>query len=746
MAQQPDSGASAPAVGISLSQFLSRTHSNGGPPEWSGHCPCHDDKHTSLHVTLTGDKVLVHCFVCPSEGFIDRLRGLNLWPITISPEQATLGATLTTASADKEIEHLTQTDEKPPVPSAPKDYQLIKVHEYRTRQGHLLGTMTRFEKIEAADFIGKRAKKFIPTFYFIRDDRAQWLYRAPILKPFYNLPSLNKDGPVILVEGEKTCDAAIPHFPNQPVLSPMGGLQGFIKSDFASLQGRDVVIWPDGDMAWKQNAEMWAVTLEEAVNSIKIVHLPNAITAAHPKWDLADPITDYLSWVRRLYSDARPYVQDTNPVFNCVMKAEDLRDFFVKVFIGQSVNYVHYTFGRALSQGQFDDHFRRFTKPRFGQLPSQYLIEGPNQKARVFDEYAYEPEQPRVYIDVERNRRSYNLWEPAKLEPREGDITPFTDHLKWLFNDEDALEFTRRLANVIQRPRRRPTSVFLMQGAQGLGKSLIFNNFYRLVGIKNYAVVEPDIILSGYTALFACKIMVLLNEFTDFSKREFLDHIKGFIADPTMTVKEKYVPHYTVSNHTHFFAVTNQDRPVYLTEGERRFYVAKCVPVAPRSTAYYKELADWFENNPDILLWYLKNYDMGDWSEKAVPTVTEAKKAIITQSYDRTLQELGDQIREGSFKYNVYKHQEFWSILKERGLMSNKTRESILSYLKITFQTQFFPGIQWLYPYKGRNHIKSVNFYVIQPSRYLANEIDVAAEYDKERISENRDDPNSELI
>ena len=43
-------------------------------------CPAHDDKHPSLSITDTNDKVLVHCFSgCSQTDVIDALRSQGLW-------------------------------------------------------------------------------------------------------------------------------------------------------------------------------------------------------------------------------------------------------------------------------------------------------------------------------------------------------------------------------------------------------------------------------------------------------------------------------------------------------------------------------------------------------------------------------------------------------------------------------------------------------------------------------------------
>jgi hypothetical protein len=750
MTTAPDGSGTSISSGISLHQFLQRIRAKGSNPEWQGHCPCHDDKQASLHVTLSGEKVLLKCHAtCNDQNlFIQRLKDQNLWPIKVTEEEIRIAAAQSDSSVDytreRTLENLFITDEKPPRPKTPDGYQYVDTHAYRTRQGHLFGTIVRFEELRPPDTPGKPTKKFIPTFYFKIDGIDQWLHKNIALRQFYNLPSLNKSGPVIIVEGEKTCDAAVHVFPNQPILSPNGGLQGFSRSDLSPLQGRSVVIWPDADLAWKENAENWAKLLISISQSIKIVHLTKLIVDTYPKWDLADPIPNYPVLVQELYKNARPFEQNANTAISCITKAEDLRQFYVKVFVKLVTHYIHVTTGQVFTPSQFDEHFRIFTKPRFGIQPSQYLIDGPGKLERTFIEYAYEPGQPRHFTDKEKQIVSYNKWSNTNIWPVPGSVMLFLEHINWLFTPEDGVELLRRLANLVQNPRNRPTSAFLIQGKQGLGKSILFDSFGALVGWSNFVIIEPDLILSGFNQLFAYKTMVIMNEFSDFSRREFMSHIKGFIADSTMTVSEKYVPAYRISNYSHIFAITNQDRPVNLTTDDRRFYIAKCVPTKPKLASYYNRLATWFRENPEALLDYLLDYKLDDWNAKAIPPLNKAKIDVIARSQLKWMGDLEVLVKEKELRYNIFKEGEFYKTLEIRGLKFT-SRQDVRDFLYEVFGTQTFDDLTYPYPYKGKTLWKKAAFIVLEPGIYESKEIEVVDLYLQEREA-NKSDPPEELL
>ncbi|WP_298031565.1 hypothetical protein [uncultured Desulfovibrio sp.] len=154
---------------------------------------------------------------------------------------------------------------------------------YTDVQGRTLGYVARFESPEG--------KVILPLcFGQYGTGRPQWAWKAlPEPRPLYSLPSLTAapaDAPVLLVEGEKTADAAQAHFPHYAVLTWSGGAKAVGKADWSPLAGRTVTIWPDNDEAGFKAALEIAALLKSIAASVHIV-LPS--TSLPEKWDVADP-------------------------------------------------------------------------------------------------------------------------------------------------------------------------------------------------------------------------------------------------------------------------------------------------------------------------------------------------------------------------------------------------------------------------------------------------------------------------
>jgi putative DNA primase/helicase len=111
----------------------------------------------------------------------------------------------------------------------------------------------------------------------------------PSPRPLYNLHLLKQhpDLPVLLTEGEQTCDAAARLFsPSVLCLAWPNGSKAIDRVDFTPLAGRKVTLWPDADDAGRLcMAKLAPILLAAGVTRVRIVQPPTDV----PKgWDLAD--------------------------------------------------------------------------------------------------------------------------------------------------------------------------------------------------------------------------------------------------------------------------------------------------------------------------------------------------------------------------------------------------------------------------------------------------------------------------
>lgn len=160
---------------------------------------------------------------------------------------------------------------------------------YRDAQGRLVHWVCRFDKADGS-------KEILPQTLWRDGGRLAWRWgAAPVPRPLYGLDrlALAPAAPVLVVEGEKTADAAAILFSGFAVVSWSGGSKAVGKADWRALAGRRVAILPDADTPGREAAQaVRKAALAAGVEGAAIVQLPAALPAG---WDCADTFPPSLS-------------------------------------------------------------------------------------------------------------------------------------------------------------------------------------------------------------------------------------------------------------------------------------------------------------------------------------------------------------------------------------------------------------------------------------------------------------------
>jgi hypothetical protein len=161
----------------------------------------------------------------------------------------------------------------------PTDHKFAEVRTYKKADSTRYGVVARYEH---ATGDGKTFRPFL-------DENGALVCRGfSVPCPLYRLDDLvaRPDAPVLVVEGEKTADAAAELFPDYVVVTSQGGCNAPGKTDWMPVkEGRRVVIWPDNDIPGRRYAENVMTYVPHAILAEVPLNFPSG-------WDLADPVPD----------------------------------------------------------------------------------------------------------------------------------------------------------------------------------------------------------------------------------------------------------------------------------------------------------------------------------------------------------------------------------------------------------------------------------------------------------------------
>jgi len=264
-------------------------------------------------------------------------------------------------------------------------------------------------------------------------------------RPLYGLQRLAMfpDRPILLVEGEKTADAAQRLFKNWNVVTWSSGSKAIAKTDWSPIRQRpDIVYWPDNDEPGAKSC----ATLAAIIPALRIVRLPAGLP---DKWDLADPVPEGVQLPPP--ESARPYGDDI-PQQSDAREARERERFFTPLGIspeGRCVYLSHWS-GRIVELAHSShspltliglaplEYWERFTEPgkpvNWTRVIQQNVI-GPCVLAGGFDP-ATQTRHQGVWDGRTYNDGNGNVWDiatvtrlgPIHREPRGNVYTSGAQH------------------------------------------------------------------------------------------------------------------------------------------------------------------------------------------------------------------------------------------------------------------------------------------------------------------------------
>jgi hypothetical protein len=289
---------------------------------------------------------------------------------------------------------------------------------------------------------------------------------------------------------------------------------------------------------------------------------------------------------------------------------------------------------------------------------AQFMEQG--DQRRSVRSVTYRPGVGRFYTEAEGE--CVNIWKaPPPIAPgvvSDSDIAPWLDHMAYLIDRpaERAILFDW-MAYLIQHQDQKPNWGVLVGGAHGIGKSTMLAPVREALGYINCREIGPVDLASGYTGWLAETKLFVVEEMHTFERKETMQRLKGFLADPphTLQINPKFGKQFEIPNLCAGVFFTNHDNALAIERGERRFFVLWS-DAQPREPAYYTKLMAWYKAGgaAKAARWLL-NRDVTAFDAKA-PAPTTAAGEAMRQSTRSLLDEWiedGIEHGEGVFSTNL---------------------------------------------------------------------------------------------
>jgi len=311
--------------------------------EWVACCPFHNEKSPSFKVNQ--NKMMYYCFGCGASGdavsFVMEFKGFNFPDSVRYINGEPTKANIVRPPADQRPSFAQQRqqarqfeliipvpDHAEPPPSVHSRHgKLTSMWPIRMPDGeHIYGYVVRFDILRRDPETGEMrpGKEVLPLTYSVDTETGEegWRWAAlPKPRPIYGLEQLATPGMVVMVEGEKTVDAARRLLPQFQVISYLGGGKAIEHTDWLPLKGRKVLIIRDADQEGYvttygrlgEDGELERRGLVHILLEQGCIVKCSEPPADYPRgWDLADAETDgwtpddVLAWVKKHMTDPLP--------------------------------------------------------------------------------------------------------------------------------------------------------------------------------------------------------------------------------------------------------------------------------------------------------------------------------------------------------------------------------------------------------------------------------------------------------
>ena len=142
-------------------------------------------------------------------------------------------------------------------------------------------------------------------------------------------------------------------------------------------------------------------------------------------------------------------------------------------------------------------------------------------------------------------------------------------------NDEIAKYLSNYVADIIQNPERLPETVIVLQGREGAGKDTLINIIKVLLDNSDDYVVrtdKPELILGRFNSMVKDSLVVQFNEFSNKNAIEYKEPLKNLATEAVIPIEYKNIDKkLMVNNYARVFLFSNNNRPVIISESNRRF-------------------------------------------------------------------------------------------------------------------------------------------------------------------------------
>lgn len=234
-------------------------------------------------------------------------------------------------------------------------------------------------------------------------------------------------------------------------------------------------------------------------------------------------------------------------------------------------------------------------------------------------------------------RLNVNLYDGFKMEPdtrSDEGCKLIRAHIYRLCGKRDAEFFwlLKWMALPLQQPGTKMASAVLVHGAEGTGKSLLFEGILKRIYGEYGVTIGQAQLESQFTGWQSRRLFALAEEVVSRAeKAHYKGVLKHVVTGDELQINEKNMPLRSEQNHVNFVFLSNSTVPLELDLGDRRYFVLHVEDVPPPE--YFEALSEEIANGGvESFYHYLLNLPLADFKAHTKPPLSDAKQRLIDSS------------------------------------------------------------------------------------------------------------------
>ncbi|WP_323142801.1 primase-helicase family protein [Massilia phyllosphaerae] len=251
--------------------------------------------------------------------------------------------------------------------------------------------------------------------------------------------------------------------------------------------------------------------------------------------------------------------------------------------------------------------------------------------------HRFDPQGGPYSVDSRAGLTYVNLFRKYEPSSASTDVSPlFHEFWERMFPDpvqrHQALQW---LAHAVQRPWERPSYHLLWTSDPGTGKGWVFENILSPILIHTEIAASYDKVLGRFSTMLETGLLVLLDD-CKTSSSSTQTKLKSVLSEERQHVERKNMQGTMVRTYTRFILASNEARPLYLDEDERRWLAfdrMKHRVDATETQSFIAQLDAWIKlpgSLDAVYCWFLR-YDLTGFNPKRPPE-SSALQAIVALS------------------------------------------------------------------------------------------------------------------